>query len=484
MWSVFFADAAVFPRPLDSYGDEHSVDVVTVLIQRAFAEPFNISATLIFLLAIVHTFLAPRIMAISLRVQQRHEARLREIHGPDLKEKLPRRRRRSVPAAILHFLGDVEVVFGLWVIPLAIAMVISKGPDVARAYFDQGVSYVEPLFVVIIMAIAGSQPVIDFVAHVLRLIAGRSVIRWWFCLLTLGPLLGSVITEPAAMTICALLLGREFYQLEPTPRFMYATLGLLFVNVSVGGVLTNFAAPPVLIVADKWNWSTLYMLQHFGLRVVAGIVVSNLVYFLVFRRQFERLDATRTALPEEEFNAADEPVPAWIIAVHLAFLVWTALVSHEPALFIGGFLFFLGFTMATSAHQVEVSLRGPMLVGFFLAGLVIHGGLQGWWIEPLLGHLTEYPLLIGSAVLTAFNDNAAVTYLATLVPSFGDQLKDAVVSGAIAGGGLTVIANAPNPAGQSLLQKYFPGGSISPLGLFAAALFPTLIVLVLLGLPR
>jgi hypothetical protein len=102
----------------------------------------------------------------------------------------------------------------------------------------------------------------------------------------------------------------------------------------------------------------------------------------------------------------------------------------------------------------------------------------------VLGRLSHYPLLIGATILTAFNDNAAITYLATLVPNFSDSLKVAVVSGAIAGGGLTVIANAPNPAGQSLLQKYFPGGSIAPGSLFLAALFPTLVMLFFFALPR
>jgi hypothetical protein len=468
-----------FPRSLDSYGDERSVDVFTVLANRAFAEPFNIVATAIFLLAIIHTFLAPKIMAWSFRLQERHEARLARVGGGSVSHA----QRQSIPAAILHFFGEVEVVFGLWVVPLAIAIVIEKGPQVARHYFDQDVSYIEPLFVVVIMAIAASRPIVDFAVRGMGLIAGTSPVRWWFALLTLGPLLGSFITEPAAMTICALLLGREFYRLEPSPRFMYATLGLLFVNISVGGALTSFAAPPVLIVAAKWNWTTLYMLEQFGLRAVGGIIVANLVYFLIFRKQFERLAAARAENPPEEPNDL-EPVPIWITVVHLAFLAWTVVVAHEPALFIGGLLFFLGFVTATGGYQEEINLRPPLLVGFFLAGLVIHGGLQGWWLEPVLGRLTEYPLLIGATVLTAFNDNAAITYLATLVPNLADPLKTAVVSGAIAGGGLTVIANAPNPAGQSLLRKYFPEGEISPLGLLVAALFPTLVMLGLFALPR
>jgi Na+/H+ antiporter NhaD/arsenite permease-like protein len=84
--------------------------------------------------------------------------------------------------------------------------------------------------------------------------------------------------------------------------------------------------------------------------------------------------------------------------------------------------------------------------------------------------------MLGAAVLTAFNDNAAITFLSTLVPGFTGSLKYAVVAGAVTGGGLTVIANAPNPAGQSLLKKYFENG-ISAVGLLKAAILPTVIIL-------
>jgi len=476
------ANAATFPPPLESYQDEGNPDVGTVLLSRMCAEPFNLIATVIFLLAIIHTFFAPKILGLSQRIQQAHEAELEEINGPDFQQKIPRRLRQSIPAAVLHFLGEIEVVFGIWVIPLAIALCIFKGSSVARHYLDQDVSYVEPLFVVVIMAIAASRPIVQAAVRILGLVAGQSPARWWLALLTIGPMLGSLITEPAAMTICAVLLGREFYRLGPSHRFMYATLGLLFVNVSVGGVLTNFAAPPVLMVAGKWGWSTAFMAGHFGFRAMAGIFAGNGAYFLIFRKEFARLAGTRRDLPPDE-SAHAEPVPFWITGVHLAFLGWTVLVAHEPALFIGGFLFFLAFTTATAAYQDEVNIRSPMLVGLFLAGLVVHGGLQGWWIEPVLSRLGHYPLLIGATILTAFNDNAAITYLATLVPNFSDSLKAAVVSGAICGGGLTVIANAPNPAGQSLLQKYFPGG-IAPGSLFLAALGPTLVMLFFFALPR
>jgi Na+/H+ antiporter NhaD/arsenite permease-like protein len=156
----------------------------------------------------------------------------------------------------------------------------------------------------------------------------------------------------------------------------------------------------------------------------------------------------------------------------MAFTVW---VAHYPPLFIGAFLFFLAFAQSTAHHQGRFDLKAPLLVGFFLAGLVVHGGLQGWWIEPVLKRLDEFPLFLGATVLTAFNDNAAITYLAALVPGFTDTMKYAVVAGAVTGGGLTVIANAPNPAGQAILQRFFPDG-VSPLGLLVGALVPTLVM--------
>jgi hypothetical protein len=160
--------------------------------------------------------------------------------------------------------------------------------------------------------------------------------------------------------------------------------------------------------------------------------------------------------------------------MYVLFLGWTVVNSHHPALFLGGFLFFLGFDRATAAYSTLSDFKTPLLVGFFLAGLVVHGGLQGWWIAPVLTSLSDTGLFVAATVLTAFNDNALITYLATLVPDFDASLKIAVVEGAVTGGGLTVIANAPNPAGQALLGRYF-GGAVHPLWLLAGALGPTLV---------
>ena len=289
--------------------------------------------------------------------------------------------------------------------------------------------------------------------------------------------MGSFITEPAAMTIGALLLSRQFYRYNPTDKFKYGTLGLLFVNVSVGGTLTNFAAPPVLMVATPWKWSTAFMLEHFGWKAVIGILISTAVYFVFFKGDFKALEEQRLKVQRENKSmVSPDPVPFWITCVHLMFMVWTVMNAHYPPIFIGGFLFFIAFMTTTPQHQNQLELKSAILVGFFLAGLVIHGGVQGWWIAPVLSSLTEVPLMLAATTLTAFNDNAAITYLSTLVPGFSDALKYAVVAGAVTGGGLTVIANAPNPAGQAILAKFFPGEKVNPGKLFLSAFVPTIIL--------
>ena len=475
--------ANLFPTPLTAYPTLPDAGVLDVLRARIEYDPFNLIVTGIFVLAIVHTFAAARFMSLAHAVQSRHDRRA--IARAET-------RRPSVAAELLHFLGEVEVVFGLWAVVLLAAIAFRHGWAAATHYVNDGVNYTEPLFVVVIMALASTRPIIALSEAALRHVAnlaGATPAAWWLAILTVAPLLGSFITEPAAMTIAALLLARQFYDLQPSSRLKYATLGLLFVNVSIGGTLTHFAAPPVLMVARHWDWTTPFMLSHLGWRAVLAIVISNLVYLAAFRGELRAL-ARAPHAPDVE--RADEdaaganatpltPTPAWVTVTHVLFMIWTVVNAHDPALFLGGFLFFLGFARATAVYQARMDLRGPLLVGFFLGGLVIHGGLQAWWIAPVLSSLSEQPLYLGATILTAFNDNALITYLATLVPDLDTSLKLAVVGGAVTGGGMTVIANAPNPAGQALLSRFF-GGAVAPLPLALGALGPTLITIVVFRL--
>jgi hypothetical protein len=563
---------AAFPPALDSYQDGDLDGISAQLLHRIKQAPFNLVATLIFLCAVIHTFMASRFTVMS---QARHRA-----HGESIRRGEAREGSEDLLAGVYHFLGEVEVVFGLWIIPLLLAIVLFYDWATLVQYIDHGVDLTEAAFVAVMMVLAATRPILRLGEQVMMRIArllGGTLAAFWMTVLTVGPLLGSIITEPAAMTISALLLSQKFYDLGPSTRLKYATLGLLFVNVSVGGTLTHFAAPPVLMAAGPWGWDTGFMLSHFGWKAMIGILIANTAYFILFRRELQSMhtayalrllkddisknfvsrqlveeewartsqaddqtqdftqmiearattygrilrerveaavlgkaagdhvdpklikealdqrfdeitlyqkrrflplllsEAERAEFRDPDWDRREDAVPVWVMLVHLFFMAWTIINAHHGVLFSLGLLFFLGFAQVTAQHQNRINLQTPLLVGFFLAGLVIHGGLQGWWIAPVLGSLSEVPLMLGATVLSAFNDNAAITYLSTLVPGFTDSLKYAVVAGAVTGGGLTVIANAPNPAGQSLLKQHFDD-AVAPQALLLAALAPTIIL--------
>jgi hypothetical protein len=284
--------------------------------------------------------------------------------------------------------------------------------------------------------------------------------------LILGPLLGSLITEPAAMTVTALILLHRFYRKGISVALMYATLGLLFVNISVGGTLTAFAAPPVLMVAHVWSWDNMFMFAHFGWRGILSCVVATAVTAFTFRREIAAMQ-----WPKSQEEAA---APIWLYLIHSLFLIGVIWASHHPVVFAGLFLIFIGIYRATREYQEHLKLREGLLVGLFLAGLVVLGGPQRWWLEPLLARLSADALFWGATALTAVTDNAALTYLGAQVPDLPQLSKLALVSGAVVGGGLTVVANAPNPAGYGILNSSFKDG-IRPLYLLLSALPPTVI---------
>lgn len=478
--------AAKFPIPLRDYAaEEEGMALWDKLCHRVERDPFNLAATIIFFLAVLHTFLAPKISSYAHHLEKKHKESLRaqkfRIEHPE--QRLP----VSFTSTILHFLGEVEVVFGLWVIPFAIVCINYYSMEDFLAYIDHDVVFTEALFVAVVMVIAASRPIYRLAENMLKkgaALGKGTPAAWWLSVLCIAPLLGSFITEPAAMTLAAILLSKKIYQLKPSTSLSYATLALLFVNVSVGGTLTHFAAPPIVMISEKWNFGLGHMFLNFGWKAVVGIVAANIIYFMVFRSEFRRLAevqrgqmAFEHAVPTSWEDRQDN-IPVWVYLVSIFFLGWTVYFNHHPALFIGGFLFFLGFTVATPQYQNHVTIKVPLLVAFFLAGLVTLGGVQGWWMEPVLqalGDLGATATMGVASVLTAFNDNASVTYLASTVPGLQEQIKYAIVAGAVTGGGLTVIANAPNPAGQAILGKYFKGG-INAIKLFLWAFLPTVIM--------
>ena len=403
-------------------------------------------AALLFALALIHTFST----SFFERFAQRH----------------PRH------AGLFHLLGEVEVVFGFWAAVLVAVMAVTDGSARAIAYVEAR-QFTEPLFVFVVMVVAASRPVLLTMRRLVAVVAARlpvpaELATVWLCLAAL-PLLGSLVTEPAAMTLAALMLAPLIFHERIAEPLKYGALGVLFVNISIGGTLTAYAAPPVLMVADAWDWSSRFMLRTFGWKAALAVLVNATVMSWLLRRHL-RTEPTGGAAPGDAADATTSPLVA---AVHLLFLAAVVALAHYPVMFIGVFLLFLGFTHAYSRYQSPLILREALLVGFFLAGLVVLGGMQQWWLQPIVEGLEPRALFFSALGLTAVTDNAALTYLGSLIQGLSDEAKYHLVAGAVAGGGLTVIANAPNPAGASLLRQGFRDASIGPLGLLLGAALPT-----------
>lgn len=406
----------------------------------------QVIAAIIFAVALVHTFAAKQF------------------------ERLAHRYPRH--AGLFHLLGEVEVVFGFWAIVLVVAMALATGGASALAYAESR-NYTEPLFVFVVMVVAASRPVLMTVHQLVRIAArvmpvSRPLATAWLGLAAV-PLLGSLVTEPAAMTIAALMLAPQIFRPEVPERVKYLALGVLFVNVSIGGTLTSYAAPPVLMVASTWQWDSAFMFATFGWKAVLAVVTNATVCAFVLRRHV--IPATEQA----QDTGLDQPVPWSVVAVHLALLAGVVLLAHHPVAFLGLFLMFLGFAQAYERHQSPLIIKEALLVAFFLAGLVVLGGMQSWWLQPIVSSLQPLALFVGSLGLTAITDNAALTYLGSQIAGISDESKYMLVAGAVAGGGLTVIANAPNPAGVALLRRGFADESIGAGELLLGAAGPTLV---------
>lgn len=407
-------------------------------------------ATALFALAVLHTF-STRFFQHLAHTQPRH-------------------------AGLWHLLGEVEVVFGFWAMVLMVGMLVLEGKSAATRYLDSR-NFTEPLFVFTVMVMAGSRPVLLASRRAIEVLVNVTPLptSLGYPLVTLSvvPLLGSFITEPAAMTLAALLLRERLFTRDHPARLKYTALAVLLVNVSIGGTLTPYAAPPILMVASTWGWDLPFMLLHFGDKAVLAVLINVAMFALLFGKGLMRISAQGAPVATNTDTSIPPRVPKTVTVIHLLFLAGVVVFSHHPAVFLGLFLFFLGFSTAYERYQDPLILREALLVAFFLSGLVVIGGMQQWWLEPLLMRMNADTVFAAATALTAVTDNAALTYLGSLVPGLSANFQYALVAGAITGGGLTLIANAPNPAGAAILKTGFDDESIGAGALFLAALAPT-----------
>ena len=411
------------------------------MISPGFAD---ILGTVFFLLAVVHTFNTHYFHRLAAK--------------------------NTVHAGLWGLMAEVEAVFGLWALAYVMVLALIAGPRTAIS-FTQSLDFTQPLFVFAVMLLASSKPVLSLGAKAILSLASAMPIAPGVgaavAALTLGPILGAYITQPAAMTVTALILYLIYFKQPLGQPLKYAMLGVLFVNMSIGGVLSPFG-PPAVMAAPAWGLGPWGMLTLFGWKAILAMAFNAMLLVLIFYGQLKKVSVI---IPPD---LAESP-PAWISATHLAFLMGLAWLADEPKAFSMVLLTFLGFTRAYAKDQGGLMLREALMVAIFLGGLVTLGQAQQWWVGLVMSRLDHLALFWCSTGLTAVVDNSALTYLGSLVPQLSDQAKYALLTGAVTGGGLTIIANAPNPVGNAILKYGFSASEIRPPRLFLAALIPTLV---------
>jgi Na+/H+ antiporter NhaD/arsenite permease-like protein len=422
----------------------------------------EMAGTFFFALAVIHTFFVGKFAHWSHRFSK-----------------------ESFAHHLFHLLSQLEVVFALWAVLFMLFYIATQGWQPALEY-QKSLSFQEPFFIFAVMVVCSTRPILYAARQTImrlswflhRLTGISNKLTDVFAILFLGPLSGSFITEPAAMTVTALLLNSilpKEYQ-----KWIYAIIAVLFVNVSIGGALTPFAAPPLLMVVGRWNWDFVFVFSNFGWKSMIAVFINSIALAFIFRNQIKEKFFTLGEV-QTRLSGGQAPIPFLVVGSHFLVLFFIILTAHYQNAFLGIFLLFLQLVAMTQKYQDSLRFRDSLLVGLFLGGIIEFGTFQSWWLEPLLSSMSDFVLFKGAVLLTAITDNAALTYLGAQVPGLQEASRYALVAGALAGGGLTVIANAPNAAGYSILRSKLNDG-LKPLILFLAALPPTAVAVICLWL--
>ncbi len=381
---------------------------------------------------------------------------------------------------ISHYLSETELAFPFWgiiflaTVPLFSVLGWIDGSDSRNQFMELAghLDFSEPALLFVILLVTNTPLVMRFASRaidgvadlVMQMASASRGEASYITSMIVGPLMGSLITEPAAMTVTALFLRDRFFNRRVSRRFKFMSFANLLVNVSIGGALTNFAAPPILMVRDAWGWSSNFVFFHFGLNAALAIVVNTGLCWFFLRGELRAVQG----FPKESLNDAN----GLILKKDSASTTRTSQAAEQRAVrSLGSRLFYL-------VNQFE--FRSSLYVALFLAGVVVLGHQQAWWLRELVEGKSPFSLFLGSTVLTSVTDNAALTYLSTQIESLTPLMRHAVVAGSIAGGGISVVANAPNPIGFSILREQLGDAGFGFSDLLRYALLPTAIAMICL----
>lgn len=425
-----------------------------------YSFPLQLGATFFFILSVIHAFLTPRLYNMYLRI--RHQ----KILFPERKKKY------LVLTEITRMFSRIELVMLLWSVPFLLWFVYSENYKVMIGYLTSR-NYMASLFIIVMMILVESNPIIylseTLLNRLVQKIGKHSPVAWWWVILLVSPMLSSLLKETGAMVIATMLLIRKFYIHNPSKKFAYATMGLLFSNISIGGLLTITSSRAMFMIMPTLKWSSHFIWAHFTWKAFLAILFSTTIYYLYFKKELKEFVKTDA---QQEDNNESIKAPWWVVCIHICF-VWALLqCKTSPVLIISVFLCYLCFRCFTYSYQNIIDVNKACLIGLFYSGLVILGDLQEWWVLKLMQNQSDFGHMIISFGLSIFLDNALVNYLVHNLSVSHDCYHYLVITGCMAAGGLTVATNLPNIVGYTILRRGLKLKLPSLVGLFLAAIIP------------
>lgn len=427
-----------------------------------YSSPLRVGAAVFFFLSILHTFCTPFFYKRFQICQHK-------------KMIFPEKWRKYLwLSESYRLLSSVDVIFIFWSVPLFLWFLYSEGYAEAIDYFNHR-NYLFALFIMIMLILLESRPIVylsECIFLTIAKIGKQSPKCWWWTLMLGAPFSAILLKETGAMIIAATLLVRYFYKFAPSLRFSYATMGLLFSNISVGGLITDISSRALLLVSPALKGEQEFVIRHFSWKAVIAIFLSTTTYYLMFRKEFDHF-------PKVVKNAsiADERVPIWLICLHVLFVAAIMSVRSVPLLMIGILILYLGLHQFTIFYQNSIRVTKVCCVGLFYAGLLILGGLQEWWMLVIMHRMSDFGYMFTSYILSMFLDNVLVNYLVHNLSVATDCFLYLVIAGCMSAGGVTILANAPNIVGYLIIKPFFPTSPVSLGRLFVFALGPSLIAL-------
>ncbi|NGX39882.1 MAG: hypothetical protein KR126chlam1_01219 [Chlamydiae bacterium] len=397
-------------------------------------------STIIFFIAVAHAFFSDKFLKIA-----------HKFEAPS---------KRGFAYVGFAFLGNVAIIFGFWMIPILLYMLIMQG--VSPTYdFLHSMDFREPFAYFVLITLAMTRPLRQlFESLMIRMSHSvkHQLIFWWCGTILFSSILTGIFSEIAIMTLACLYLAEKFFPLKPGRSLSYFTLALLLVGISIGTTIipVNFTFLIDFLTQGKISHWEIFRL--FGWKMLIGLVVIILGGALLFRKELDSLQKT--------FKKAGKPPRISSREIIYGLLFFTASFGkgnmYLLLMVIAIVIILHKYPYRIKGEEGELSLYIPLLIAFFTYTLELHASLQAWWVTPLLERLQGGSAYVTTFFLTGLNEHVPLEALKVSLQGKAEGIKFFSYLAVLTGGGLTIIAKSANIVAKKTLIEHFPDRVISP----------------------